>query len=578
VRLSQRDRAQLRGIVAPEVVAVPPGNPHRDLCQLPNGEIRFYGQRRLDHRWQRCYLASRDAGLSWKTHLVADDEENGPMVRSPWSGDFITVLRTRNYSVLSLPALNREPDGVYVIRSAHGPGSTEHALRKISDSALLDVRQPIPMRSRQRWLCTAQKWEQGALTPVVLLSDDDGVHWREVTLASVAPHVPTPPHQGVRWQQYSCEPSVIELGSGRLLLISRTSQDVHYVYTSEDGGETWTPPAPSPFFHATTTMPTLFRLRDGRILFFWCNTQPLPELDHATQPELSEEERRGVWEDVFTNRDACHAAISGDDGQTWRGFREIHLNEVRNHADFRSIRSGECNDKSVHQFEALELPEGKVLLAFGQAPSSRRMVIFDPRWLYETERQEDFREGLVNLSTHVYVRSLSGGHRAGFSGHCAWNRTHGALLVPSPDGKRDEVLHLTRIRDPRLFSEVQGAVWNFPAARCGAVSIALRIAGADLRVSLTDRWFNPIDVAIADLAQLSVVLSKGALPAEPFWATLGVQWDLDARRATLTVNDRPFASCDLRAEAPAGFSYLHLQNTAPAADADGIFIRRLEKR
>ena len=573
--LTPNDRWMLKSIFAPEIVAVPPENAHRDLCRLPDGEIRFYGQKSFNGVSKRVYISSLDAGLSWKTFLVEDDRENGAMVQSPWSGDYITVLSARNYNVRSLPAINDKQDGVYVIRSAKGPGSNEHTLKKISGNALLDIRQPIPMRSRRRWLCTMQKWEGGMLTPVVLLSDDDGENWREVVLTSVPPHRMAPPHKGMRWQQYSCEPTVVELDDGRLMLISRTSQDVHYVYYSGDAGETWTAPVPSEYFHATTTMPTLLRLGDGRIVFFWCNTQPLPELDHATQPELSDDERSGVWEDVFTNRDACHAAISSDDGQTWAGFREINLNEIRNFADYRSVRGSIGNDKSVHQFEALELPEKKILLAFGQAPSSRRLVLFDPEWLYETERTEDFKAGLENVSTHVYVKSLSGGHRPGGVGHCAWNRTNGALLVPNPDGTHDEVLLISRVCDERLFNEVQGVAWNFPAGISGTVSISLRVEGEGIRVSLTDRWFNPCDVSIAELAQLSFVVDRGMTTGGGFWSEVDVKWDLAAERADVFVNGRFVKATEIRGIAPAGFSYLHLQSTATDVDCKGAYVRRL---
>ena len=575
IKLNDNERFLLRNIFEPEIVAVPPSDAHRNMCMMPDGEIRYYGHKEIQGKMQRIYISSRDAGLSWKTVAVLDDNENGTMVRSPWSGDFITILRTKNYNVLSLPAINNEPDGVYLIRSAAGPGSTEHKLTKISSSALLDIRQPIPMRNKKRWLCTAQKWHEGALCPVVLISDDDAVSWREITLETVAPHVATPPHKGNRWQQYSCEPTLIELNSGRLMMISRTSQDFHYIYYSEDSGETWTSPVAADSFHACTTMPTLLRLSDGRLLFFWCNTQPLPELDHSTQKELSPDEMAGVWEDVFTNRDACHAAISDDDGKTWKGFREINLNSVRNNADFRTITGPAHSDKSVHQFEALELPEKKVLLALGQAPSSRKLVIFDPEWLYEKSRKEDFNYGLVNLSTHVYVKSLSGGHRGHYAGHCAWNRTNGALLLSSPDGEHREVLCLGRIKDERLFSEVQGAVWNYPASRKGTLRIELRIEGAPLRISLTDRWFNPLDVSVADLTQLSLVITKENLPADKFWSELKIEWDLDLRKADIFINGKYFRSETIKADAPAGFSYLHLQNTAESEDTKGILIKSL---
>jgi hypothetical protein len=76
----------------------------------------------------------------------------------------------------------------------------------------------------------------------------------------------------------------------------------------------------------------------------------LPELNHDAQPGLNQSEREGRSEDFFTNRDVIHAAISADDGRTWRGFRELYLNDRRNDADFRTTGgNAESLDKSIHQ-------------------------------------------------------------------------------------------------------------------------------------------------------------------------------------------------------------------------------------
>lgn len=197
--------------------------------------------------------------------------------------------------------------------------------------------------------------------------------------------------------------------------------------------------------------------------------------------------------------------LSCDDGRTWRGFRELALNEIRNAADFRELGNGplEENDKSIHQTQALELDDGKVLVAYGQGRAARRMAVFDPDWLLETSRREDFRYGLGNLTTHLYVRSLSGGTR-GWSGHCAWNRLPGALLVRDPDTDDPplgtarsyrEVLQLCRIRDPRLVSDRQGVVWNFPAAVRSFISASPDISRRDGRWgNLFSRVFDDIKV------------------------------------------------------------------------------------
>jgi len=578
MKCTEIDIRRLKDIFAPKIVVIPPGNPHRSLCRMPDGEIRFYGSTVLEGEKVRCYIRSENHGLDWQTVFAENPHELGPMIQSPYSGNWLTVLRARNYNIQSLPAIDDQPDGVYAIHSQQGPGSTEYSLVAICDLPFLEIRQPIPLRSRQRWLCTAHMWHEGALCPVVLRSDDDGNSWEWTVTKSVAPHEIHYPHKGLRWQQYSCEPTLLELGDSSLMMITRTSQDVHYIYYSYDAGKTWTSPVPSDCFHSTTTMPTLMRLNNGHILHFWCNTQPLPELDHDTQAEVDETVRKGVWEDVFTNRDACHAAISEDNGKTWCGFREVGLNEIRDHADYRTYMSSTTNDKSVHQFEALELPEGKILLFYGQASSSRRCVIFDPAWLYETGNSEDFQGGFAHLSTHVYVKSVSGGASRGLVGHCAWNRTYGALLIPDPEGSCREVLHCITPDDPRLFNNRQGITWNFPACRRGEVRLKVHIGGNGMRLSLTDRWFNPCDEYVGELTQLTTVVNRTMLPESPFWNDVVLSWELDLGTAILTVAGKQLDSIPVsRRISPAGFSYLHLQTTATEPEFEGFMVMNMEQ-
>ena len=115
------------------------------------------------------------------------------------------------------------------------------------------------------------------------------------------------------------------------------------------------------------------------------------------------------------------------------------------------------------------------------------------------------------------------------------------MLLSSPDGEHREVLCLGRIKDERLFSEVQGAVWNYPAARKGTLRIELRIEGAPLRISLTDRWFNPVDVSVADLTQLSLVIAKENLPADKFWSELKI---VDAEKGIFYISGDSMTASD----------------------------------
>jgi len=567
--LTPSDREQLAGIVEPTVVGVPPAAAVRDMCRCADGEIRFYGWKTVGGRKRRVYASSRDEGLSWKT-VLADERDHGAMVRSPWSGEWIGF--SKGFPKLCL------------VRSKKGPGDVD-AVETELPFEKAEVRQILPLRARRRWIATVSDIRcsiGGCYNAAAILSDDDGRTWRWVQLPP-ADFVPrfAPGDRRPHWFNNGCEPTVAELADGTLLVAARTSGPHHIFYRSTDGGETWGRAVESDVFWAANTMPYLFRLKDGRLLFIWNNTAMLPTRDAAEYPELDGGERTGTWESVFTNRDALHCAISEDDGKTWIGFREIILNEIRNTADFRELgnSSAEEIDKSVHQTQALELEGGKVLLACGQNSSARRFVVFDPKWLYETDRADDFRNGFRGLSNHLYVKSLTGGFR-GWGGHCAWERVPGALLVREPETgakTKRQALQLCRIPDTRLVSDRQGIVWNFPASRKGVVLLACRIDGEGFRLSLADHWMNPCDETGPALSPVSRAVTAADL-GRARWVKLEVRWDLDTGTATFAYDGIVFAETKTASSPRFGLSYLHLQTLAEGADAKGACFRSFTKR
>ena len=410
-------RLSLDKIYAPVFVGTPPENAFHGLVQLPDGELRHYGYRGAQSSpSEHSYILSHDDGLTWDsvgvtvTGSAATGESGPPAACSPYSGAWVRLVSSR--------------DGTYALRSENGiDGDYQHA--KVSDEHFGMIRQPLFMKSRQRMLVTGNQsrgeGEAEVLLACVLYSDDDG---RSCKIARV-PQGPRQqavwPHEKTRWQNYAIEPTVTELADGTLWMLLRTSMDNLYQSYSTDGGESWSDPVPSRFY-ATCTMPTFFRLKDGRLLLFWCNTTPLPEVDRSGDMTIRPEQRNGLWEDVFTNRDAIHAAISEDDGRSWIGFRELYLDPLRNESDFATREGTSASlDRSVHQSQAVELPQGKVLVALGQHPLVRALVIFDPSWLYETERSDSFSAGLNDWTTFKFLD--------GIKGHCAFNRDPGAPLV-----------------------------------------------------------------------------------------------------------------------------------------------------
>lgn len=573
--LDESDKRLLGDIWSPVVVAVQPEDSRTSMTICPDGELRSYGKRWSErhNRFENIYLSSRSAGLSWKTVYDSGDTL-GRSVESPYSGDYV-VLRAEN-------------DGLYALKGK-SPDDCCYTRKKLADGEFIDVFPPLPLRGKKRWIATMHSYDGECQHPIVALSDDDGESWTLTTLETTAPFEIKPPHKGLRWQNRGAEPTVTELNDGTLALLMRTSLDNLYIAFSRDFGETWSSPRPSRF-RSTLTTPAWLRMSDGRLLLFWNNTRPLPELDHDLQwPPCDYAVKAGLGEDVFTNRDANHCAIFDDahpfnaadftlegEGGEWTGFRELYLNEIRNHSDFRMIggRHGSI-DKSIQQFQAIELPMNKILLQFGQNSSARRTVIFDVAWLYEKSRAEDLQDGLVKISTQVYVKSYNGcssGH--GYRGHCAWNRTNGALLVPSPELDHREVLKLSRTDDPDLFSNTQGAVWNFPAAKRGAVKLTLRVNGGPLALSLCDAWYNPIDSTPSDEAQFSIDIASSEL-AGGEWTSLTLTFDTEKGECEVKRGEEKFKTLLMRGRAKNGLSYLHLRNAAEAVDYNGVLIREI---
>ena len=560
-RMSGEDQRFYADIFAPVEVAMPDADAWTNLCVTPSGEIRCYGVYKKESVFQknpqRSYLASRDGGLSWKRHLVKGRFTLGASTYVPYLNKYVAVREMGAEGSFLL--IGDSPDDENPMRVL------------ISEDGCGEIRMIFPMRSRNRVIVVGHEKRPDlhptAFFAVLYYADEDLRDWHRVPLEPVPFYTPAEGKTGVRWQQNNRENSIEELSDGRLMMISRTATDYHYVSYSSDGGETWTKAEPS-CFHGTGTMPNLKRLSDGRLLFLWCNTRPLPERDDAD----------GVWEDVFTNRDANHAAISEDDGKTWVGFREMALNPIRNASDFRSLWGPEeSRDKSVHQFQALELPDNKVLVHYGQHHLTR-LIIFDLNWLYEKQRQEDFIHGLGAISSQGYVDSVLGCYRGtpdaplAHVGHCAYNRVNSAWMMPDPMRDGREALQICRNDDPRLVSGIGGAVWNFPAAKKGTVKLQFCIRGEGIRVSLLDHWVNPCDEEIKQIADFSGVITSAVQRSKDAYTELRMEFDCEQNTVEVFADTRFLAKTVMKGKHPNGLCYLHLQSTAQDSDLKGTLI------
>jgi len=552
---------------APIRVGTPPSDSIAGLVRLESGEIRFYdygdqvdvNMHHYPDRLPRNYLSSQDNGLTWELKPVPPGHF-GADARSPVSGEYLRLIA--------------KDDGVHLIKSKGGVDG-QWFERNIWETPVRapdfnNTRPAVFIRGGRRVLVPFtdfRRFKPEYLDQAgTLYSDDDGETWSRSNMLAAPAHEPNERDKSVRWQNLAYEPTVAELRDGRVWMIFRTSTDYHYESFSEDGGATWSAPRPSPFY-GTCTTPTIGRLKDGRLLFVWNNTTPLPEFpkNEFTAPYLGPA-NTGQGEDMFTNRDAVHAAISDDDGRTWHGFRELYLNVRRNDGNYAETWG---IDRSVHQPQFVEVDQGRVLVSVGQHWLHRSLVLFDPAWLSETERRSDFANGLDDWSVQGYL--------AGIRGHCALNRLPSATLVSDPNQPSRQVLEVRRMERRNLLLPQSGATWNFPAGHAGTVETRLRLnkgfGGA--RIALLDRWLNPTDPTAHTLAMCHLdIAADGTTNAGTKievgnWHTLKFQWKASEQGSMCAVflDDQP-GGVLLSFQRPAnhGVSYIHYQTNADAAD------------
>ena len=534
---AQHIPSTIDSIFAPVRVGTPPSDAYIGLSRLEDGEIRHYnfGEQAVPGNF---YLSSKDNGLTWKK---VNTPVGMPFAdrQSPVSKEYIRVTH--------MPGM-----GVYCIRTEGGLNGGRSII-KIADTHSIMVKPPIFIKGGKRIVVAAH----GDVTPkgcYTYVSDDDGLTWKRSNIVTTPNHEKGGFHKGIRWNHGAVEPTVIELNDGKLWMIMRTSLDYHYEAFSEDGGLTWSETRPSPFY-GTITMPTMNRLEDGRLLFFWCNTTPLPEMETAN----------GVWDDVFTNRDVTHVAISEDDGKTWIGFRELYLTPKRNDTEY----AGGGMDRSTHQAQMVEVAPGKVLASIGQHETFRSMVIFDVDWLYETERFNDFSDGLEQWTVFNYIK--------GIKGHCSYNRIAGCELLPHPQKEGKQVLQVKYQSDASLVSDTRGAVWNFPCMKQGTFKTSIRIpqGSEDVYLVLNDRWMNPSDTVARHECMYEVKLDRKQLGIrDDQWHEVKISWDLQKKNTSASIQvDGKKRNLRIHLKRPTlhGISYAHFM-ACPAKENPGIYV------
>ena len=533
--------SRIPAVSPPRIVGTPPADAGRGLVRVSPTEIRHY-----PGKGGKSFLQSLDNGETWHTRPIPASYPDATCLGKE-SPSIVPIPGTSEYFRVE-PLYRKKPtEGIY--RSEGGLDGTWKRIEDTEGNPVLVsgiLRTPIWVNQNKRILIPGHGG--GCWT---WISDDQGATWTRSNKIQAPHHEVGGVHAGTRWNHGMVEATIIEKTDGTLWMIARTAQDQHWQSFSTDHGTTWSPAEPSRFW-GTITMPTLFRMQDGRMLFVWSNTTALPE--------VKREKKRG-GEDVFTNRDALHAAISEDDGKTWIGFREIMLDDLRNNPDY-AVTAG-SNDRGKHQAEVIQLDANRVLFSSGQHPLHRKLGILDVRWLYETTHSSTLTTDTdAQWSTHQYLDKIVG--------HCGYNRTPGARVAG--DG-----LRLLRVDTPGLTNPNQGATWNFPSGQSGSFSCTIRQekGGAPVQLALTDRWFNPTDHTVDQFATFVLKTSEHPVltPGKTHrltvkWSPAGAQVFLDGKNTGLNLPRKH--------PTPNGISYVHFYNPATQADSHGFTILNTE--
>lgn len=281
--LNQTDPFDL--VVAP-VGAKNPRNSEAAIIPRRDGSLllawtEFYESQGADHGPARIVgKTSSDGGRTWGGKFTLIENDGGCNVMEV---NFLR-LRSGELAIFYCQKNTESTDCRIMMRTSADEGKTWNATKQLSPAGKytgLTNGRGLRLRTGRILL---EAWEGG--DSYCVLSDDDGKTWRDSQRVQPA-------------KGKSYEPACIELKDGRVLMLLRTELGSQYQSLSQDGGQTWTAPAPTALAGsaapvAITRIPTT-----GDLLAIW-NHNP-----------------------GANRRNPLTAAVSKDEGETWTSFRDV---------------------------------------------------------------------------------------------------------------------------------------------------------------------------------------------------------------------------------------------------------------
>jgi len=528
-------------------VIIRTGGPGRTgVISAPGGALKTFITKESNKNYS---LISRDGGVTWGEEKF---EYEGPSAAFPLldkSGEcHLFPMVERKEGPSRRPAVDYFID-IWHLKTRNG-GTVWEKPKRIFGGYVGSVN-GLTQLSNGRILLPFGEWiagvpegpPTGAHVTTVIYSEDGGDTWKKSPSRLTAPCYTDFNGSGYG----ACEPCVVELKEGRVCALVRTETGILYESYSPDGIH-WEPLRPSPFLSSDAPV-SFLRLPDGRLLLFWNGCEKPPRVDGTG---------------VYGGRDALHAAISDDEGKTWRGYREVYRDPTRNEAPQR------FGDRGTAYPFAYMGAHGKVIVATGQGRSDAR-VMFDPGWLLETKQRDDFSKGLEGWSVFKAF---------GPAQHWWRNRVQGAELIDHPEKSGARVLHVRRPDE----NDGDGAIWNFPVGRKGDLKVRLQVqpGASGLVISLLDRFFDPQDPTGDQEALFSMPVSKeGNISLKNRletgrWYDVRFQWDLPGRVCTVSVDGKPTVWLKPSYRPARGISYVRFRSTATSKDPAGLLLASVE--
>jgi hypothetical protein len=520
----------LRSVWAPAIVREAPTN-EASIVARRDGTLEIYAITKPESD-SVSVIRSRDGGLTWTGAEIA--------FRLPGRAYYaLVVLEAADGAMHAVyHILGDGPGGyrgrlyeVYHTRRATGAAAWSDPQKVVpgyvgsingfiqlagSGRLVLAVARSIPAREQP----PANGPDRGWNDTFVYLSDDQGGTWRQspdqLSLVLGAPNVT---------RYGAIEPALLELRDGRVWMLVRDRGGRLWQSFSRDG-ERWSELERSGFISSDSPA-DLLRLRDGRIVLL------VNACQNWTDPRSY----------AMGGREVLQAAISADDGRTWRGFREV-LHET-------DVVSG--GDRGTSYASLAENTAGKVVVVSGQGEGKRAVLMFDPGWLEEAGADNDLALGPVEWTQYG---------------------DEGLRVEKLPDGR-------AALAIPQKSTGLCGAQWNFPLAAAGEIRVRLEVPAdtRELRIVLNDHFTRIDDGKAAAQAVYSLPLDGPPAGAEPRERDLRLRWTDATRRGELTLEIDGRVAGTFPAQRPAqfGVNYLRVEFRS-TADQGSVRLAGLSSR